>query len=490
MNDTSGERSALGEQNRLSTGISGFDEVMSGGLLPGHSYLLRGGPGTGKTTFGLHFLTEAARRKEPALFISMEESEDQIRTTASRLGFDVSRVDFLDLSPTSAFFVESQSYDIFSSAEVEREPVTGSIVEKVRKTNPKRVFIDPLTQLRYLSTDRFQFHRQTLSFLRFLADGGATVLISSEYSPDAPDYDIQFLAHTVIDLKTEDDSRTLSVIKFRNSDFITGAHSYRLTAKGVVVYPRLNPVEYSRNFEKTVLKTGIDEMDMLLYGGIEGGTVNMISGPSGAGKTTLGMQILYACAERGEKAVAFSFDEETAMIAARCEAIGMRIREMTEKGLLQLQKIEPLIYSPDQFALIVRDMVEAGDVRTVLLDSTSGYNLAMKGEKLVDHLHVLCKYLQNMGVTVILVTELTNITGDFIITENGISYLADNVVFLRYLEINGEMKKAIGVLKKRLSDFEKTLREFSITEDGIMLGKPLTNLRGILRGEPDWIKNA
>jgi circadian clock protein KaiC len=111
----------------------------------------------------------------------------------------------------------------------------------------------------------------------------------------------------------------------------------------------------------------------------------------------------------------------------------------------------------------------------------------MRGENVVTHLHALIKYLQNMGVAVILVTEISSVVGDFEVTEAGVSYLADNVIFLRYLEIQGELRKAIGVLKKRLSNFEKTLREFEITRFGIKVGRPLLELRGILRGVPEWV---
>jgi circadian clock protein KaiC len=157
--------------------------------------------------------------------------------------------------------------------------------------------------------------------------------------------------------------------------------------------------------------------------------------------------------------------------------------------MLSVVKVEPLLYSANQFALLVREMVEEHGVQLVMIDSTSGYNLAMRRENITDHLHVLCKYLQNMGVTVLITTELTQITGDFRITENGISYLSDNVIFLRYLEMKGEIRKVIGILKKRLSDFEKTLREFDITQNGIVIGQPLTNLRGLLRGEPVWVNH-
>jgi circadian clock protein KaiC len=139
----------------------------------------------------------------------------------------------------------------------------------------------------------------------------------------------------------------------------------------------------------------------------------MLSGPSGVGKTTLGMHIINSAAAAGHKAVVFSFEEEPQMILARCKAIGIDTQKQIEKGLLSVVKIEPLFYFADQFALIVRDMVEEQHVKMVMIDSTSGYDLAIKREKLVDHLHVLCKYLQNVGVTVLLVTELTNITGDF-----------------------------------------------------------------------------
>ncbi len=121
-----------------------------------------------------------------------------------------------------------------------------------------------------------------------------------------------------------------------------------------------------------------------------------------------------------------------------------------------------------------------------MIDSTAGYSLSLQGEDLVSHLHALSKYLQNLGVAVLLINEVETITGEFYATENGISYMADNLIFMRYLELHGEIRKAIGVLKKRLTDFEKTMREIEITSYGIKVGSPLVNLRGILTGVPEW----
>ena len=161
---------------------------------------------------------------------------------------------------------------------------------------------------------------------------------------------------------------------------------------------------------------------------------------------------------------------------------------MIEQGTLEVVQIEPLRYTPDEFANLVRKEVEERNARIIMLDSISGYRLSLRGEDLASHLHALGRYLKNMGVTLLLVTEVEFVTGEFRITDVGVSYLVDNVIFLRYLEIHGEIRKAIGVLKKRTSDFEKTLRELSITRYGLKVGKPLTELRGILRGVPEWVE--
>jgi circadian clock protein KaiC len=161
---------------------------------------------------------------------------------------------------------------------------------------------------------------------------------------------------------------------------------------------------------------------------------------------------------------------------------------MIDRGTLNLLSIEPLLYTPDEFANTVRQEVEKYSAQIVMIDSMAGYRLSFQQENLTNHLHSLCRYLKNMGVATLLINEMEWITGDFRVTELGISYLADNIIFMRYLEIRGELRKAIGVLKKRLSDFEKTLREIEITRYGIKVGEPLTNLRGMLSGNPEFIR--
>src|SRR4028118_2236298 len=142
-------------QDRLSTGVPGFDEVLHGGFIPGRAYLVRGQSGTGKTTLGLHFLKAGAEAGKKSLYITLGESAEQIRTNADALGFDLKGITFLDLSPSSQFFTEIQTYDIFSPAEVEREPTTQRIIEQVETLKPQRIFLDAMTQFRYLSPAAF-----------------------------------------------------------------------------------------------------------------------------------------------------------------------------------------------------------------------------------------------------------------------------------------------------------------------------------------------
>lgn len=475
-------RKASRSTTRLSTGIAGLDEILYGGFVPRRAYLLRGGPGSGKTTLGMQFLTIGAAAGERCLCITLGETEKEMRQNAGEIGLNLSHISFLDLSPNTNFFTQMESYDIFSPAEVEREPMTQQIIEQVESLKPERVFLDAMTQFRFLSSDAFQFRKQVLSFLRFLTEQGATVLFASEGSATNPDDDLQFMSDGVVHLEFTQEQRTISISKFRGSNFRAGRHEMRLTETGMQVYPRLLPENYQKAFTNETISSGVPELDELLRGGIERGTISIVTGPSGAGKTTLGLQFMKEAAGRGERSVIYIFEEWKETLLSRCEAINIPVQAMIQRGTLSVVQVEPLHFTPDEFANMVRREVEDHQTSIIMIDSVAGYRLSLRGEDLVSHLHALSKYLQNMGVAVLLINEVESITGDFKATEVGLSYLADNIIFLRYLELNGEIRKSIGVLKKRLTDFEKTLREIEVSRYGIKIGRPLTGLRGVLTG--------
>jgi circadian clock protein KaiC len=470
----------MSQQNaRVSTGVAGLDEVLRGGVMPRRSYMVRGGPGTGKTILGLHFLTCPSPDDEKVLFVTFGESEAEIRRNAELLGFDLSAVSFLDLSPSANQFLENQNYDIFPPSEVERDPIMEQIKESVAAIQPGRVFVDGMTQFRHLTASGFHFRKESLSFLRFLNECGATVLFTSE-SNETPDDDLQFIADGVIQLEFNSGQRRLEVVKFRGSDFRAGTHTLRLCDQGMRIFPRLLPEEFSVDFEPEKISFGLEELDRMVHGGIERGTITILTGPSGVGKTTLGMQFVRAAAARGERSVVYLFEEWVGTLMRRCESVHIPVGNMVDSGMLSVVHVEPLRFTADEFALMVREEVEKRKARIVMIDSIAGYRLSLRDQDLVKHLHALSKYLQNMGVAVVLINEIEAINGEFRVTDVGISYIADNILFLRYLELRGEMAKALGVLKKRLSDFEKTLREMSITPRGIVIGQPLHGLRGVL----------
>ncbi|HZZ64601.1 MAG TPA: ATPase domain-containing protein [Candidatus Baltobacteraceae bacterium] len=470
------------QQRRMTTGIAGFDEVLHGGYVAGRTYLLTGPPGGGKTTFGWHFLVAGAQAGEKAMFVTFGESEHELRANARESGFDTSGVDLCDLSPSSDLFEKIRSYDIFSAAEVELEPTTQRIIEAVQRVKPQRIFIDSMTALRYLAKDAPEFRRQTLSFLRYLLKTGSTIVMTSEASLESPDDDLRFLSDGVIELDPDNRRRTLKVTKLRGSDYEGGMHTLRLTSHGAVVYPRLVPRQHMVEFEPELLSWGIPKLDQLTHGGLERGTISLITGPSGIGKTTVGMQFVKEAAQRGERSAAYTFDEPRGTLLRRCEAINTPVTQMIQNGTLDVTYVEALQYSADEFANLVRSDIERKGTRVVMIDSISGYKLAVRGEDLNERLHALCRYLQNVGVTVLLINEVRDFMS-FRITEVDASYLADNVIYMRYAEHQNddrtEIGRVIGVLKKRLSDFESCIYNFALTSKGIAIGEPVRDYSGL-----------
>jgi circadian clock protein KaiC len=467
---------------RVSSGVEGLDEIVDGGFMRGRSYLLTGPPGTGKTTLGWHFLTAGA--PEPVLFITFGQPESELRQDAARQGFSVENVHFLDLSPSADVFEKVEHYDVFSPAEVEREPLVRSVMETIEKTRPCRIFIDSMTYLRSVSAGDSQFRKQTLAFLRYLTQGGAAVLTTSESSDLSPDDDLRFLSGGVIELAYGERNRTLEVTKFRGSTFRSGVHTLTLGPRGARVFPRLDPDQHHARYEDILLQCGIAKLDQMLHGGIERGTVTLLTGPSGVGKTSMGIQFMKEAASRGERTAIFTFDETRQTMLRRAEGTNTRVQDMIERGTLSVTEIEALRYGPDEFANMVRADVDQNGTRLVMIDSVSGYRLSVSGNDLQARLHALCKFLQNVGVTVLLINELQDIN-DFRISETSISYLCDNIIYLRYMQMargNGhaELGRAVGVLKKRLSDFDKGLYSFEITGEGIRVTEPLTSFGGIL----------
>ncbi len=216
---------------RIATGIPGLDHILRGGLLPGRVYLLHGATGTGKTTVGLHILAAGKTANERGLLITFGETEDNIRADARALGLNLDGVAFLDLTPAPETFSAMQTYDIFSPAEVEREPMTEQISEAIQDAKPQRIFLDGFGHFRNLASDPFHHRRLAQSFFRYATQHGATLVVASDERECERDVD------GIVQLDCSPEGRTIRITKFRGSDFQAGYYPMRLTGTGVQVAP-------------------------------------------------------------------------------------------------------------------------------------------------------------------------------------------------------------------------------------------------------------
>ena len=471
-----------------SSGLPGLDSILKGGFVSGRTYLVIGSPGTGKTGLGTQFLRAGLDRDETVLCIHGEESKEDLLLNAAELGIDLEAAEFLDIGPESNFFTQSQSYDVVDPRAIEDDELIDDVRDAIEDRDPDRVLIDPITQFQYIEPTEYQFRKRIISFMRFLKDHGVTVLVTK--TPGSPmDEQLKSLSDGVISLEYNDGGRRISVPKHRGVGHQEGTHGMEIRSGGIEIYPALIPEDPTQSFEPTQFRTNIDGLDSLLGGGLERGTVTIISGPSGVGKTTLATEFLQTGAANGDTTLAYLFEESIDTFSYRSESFGIPVTQLCDQGTLSIQTIEPLTQSPEEFAHLVKTQVEDENAELVVIDGIEGYKTAIKGgEGEIDlrrKLHALTRYLKSANISVILVDERSEVMGLPQPTSANVSYLADNIVFQNYIEIDGELQRVVGVLKKRIGGFETAPRQFRITADGLEVGDPLTDLHGVLEGIPE-----
>ena len=471
----------------VGSGIPGLDELLCGGYVDGRMYLVTGGPGTGKTTVGMHFLETGLAADETVLFIHGEESSEEVRENAARFGIDITGADFLDLGPDSAFFTDDPSYDLVSPSDVEDHRYTEDIHAAIEDIDPCRVVLDPITQLRYIETSEYHYRKRLLSFMRFLKSRDITVLsTATPTSQVGPNTEIRSLSDGVVRLTRTEDGRRIEVEKNRGNGQIDGDHGLAIRSQGVEVFPRVRPQPTDRQFDPVPFISGIDELDVLTGGGFERGTVTFLSGPPGVGKTTTGTLYLTEAAAAGHRGVIYLFEERMETFRHRCRTLGIPVDDLVESGALEVEVIDPLARSAEEFAHMIRHEVEEDDVEAVMIDGLGGYTSAIQGdqEDLKRDLHALTRYLVHAEVSVFVTDSIHQIAGISSATSVNISPIADNILFLSYVERSGSLEKVVGLLKKRTGDFQHALRSFDISTGGVCVGEQMTGMQGILQGAP------
>ena len=476
---------------RARTGIAGLDDVLAGGFARDRLFLAEGTPGTGKTTLALQFLLEGARAGERCLYVTMSETDAELRDGAASHGWSLDGVSVFELVPPESLLDEGQQQSLLYSSDLELDEATRSVFAAVERVRPHRVVLDSLSEIRLLAQGSLRYRRQVLALKHYFARHGATVLMLDDMTADPLDKTVHSVAHGVLRLEElapdyGPERRRLRVVKYRGTAFRGGNHDFTISTGGLRVFPRLVSAEHRRDFDRELMSSGIAELDALLGGGLERGTSAVLIGPSGTGKSLLALYFAATAVGRGEKVLVCVFDEEIGLLVDRAKALDLDLEALRAGGGLVLEQVDAAVISPGEFAHRIRGHVEAG-VRTVVVDSLNGYQAAMPGEQfLVLHMHELLQYLNRRGVSTFLAVAQHGLVGDMR-SPVDVTYLADTVVLLRYFEATGRVRRAISVIKKRAGGHEDTVREFRIEAGGIRLGEPLEEFQGVLRGVPVYV---
>ena len=476
---------------RVATGIEGLDDILSGGLIGSRLYLIEGMPGAGKTTLAFQFLMEGARRGEPILYVTLSETEDEVRAMAESHGWSLDGIAIREMLATENVMEPEEQYTVFHPSEIELFETTKKILIDVERTKPTRIVFDSLSELRLLAGNALRYRRQILALKHFFAGRQCTVLLLDDMTTSDRDLQVQSISHGVLLLEQSIPAfgvprRRLSVTKFRGSDFRGGYHDYTIRRGGLEVYPRLVAAEHRGESSRERLGSGLVQLDRLLGGGLERSTSTLIQGGAGTGKSTLAALFAAQLAERGGHSALFIFDESANTLLSRMKGLGLDLRKHVDSGHIAIKQVDPAELSPGEFTHAIRSAVETNKAQLLVIDSLNGYLNSMPDEKfLIVQMHELLTYLGQMSVATVLIGAHQGMISAQMSAPVDVSYLADCVVLLRYFEAEGEVRQAVSVMKMRGGEHERSIREFSMKGGRIQVGEPLREYRGVLTGVPE-----
>ncbi len=422
-----------GELTQARTGVPGLDDVLAGGLSRGHVFLLEGTPGAGKTTAALQFLMEGAKAGETGVYITLSETEAELREGAARHSWILDeRIAIYELVPPESLLDDGTQQSLLYASDLELGETTRQIFEVVERLKPVRVVLDSLSEIRLLAQSSLRYRRQILAVKHYFSKYRATVLMLDDLTGEAADKTVHSIVHGVIRLEElapayGAERRRMRVYKYRGQKYKGGYHDFTITTGGLVVFPRLVAAEHRLPFARTLLSTGIAKFDALLGGGTHAGSSTLILGPAGTGKSLIALTFAMAAIARGEKAALFIFDEEIGLLFERMKGLGIDLESVIKTGELLVEQVDAAELSPGEFAHRVRVAVDSQQIKTVIIDSLNGYQAAMPEENsLILHIHELLQYLNRRGATTFLTVAQHGLVGDMQAPVD-VTYLADTV---------------------------------------------------------------
>jgi circadian clock protein KaiC len=477
---------------KIETGIAGFDFIANGGLPKGRITLLSGTAGSAKTVFAAQFLAEGVSKAgESGVFVTFEEPSDDIRKNMMGFGWDISRWEsedrwvFVDASP----HLEDETVVV---GDYDLGALLARIEHAVQKVGAKRVSLDSLGALFTQFSDAAIVRREMFRIASALKKMGVTAIITAECSPDYGEISRsgveEFVADNVIILRNtlEDEKRrrTVEILKFRGTNHQKREFPFTVLAgEGIVIIP-LSSIELKQKSSDIRISSGNNELNEMCGGGFFRDSIILASGATGTGKTLLTTEFIAGGVNSGERCLLFAFEESREQLFRNASGWGMDFKAMEDAGQLRVVCEYPETAGLEDHLIRMKALLEEFKPNRVAVDSLSALERVATVKGFREFVISLTSHIKHQEMAGLFTATTSSLMGGTSITETHISTITDSIILLRYVEMYGEMKRGLTVLKMRGSMHNKEIREFTIDNQGMHIGNAFRNVTGILTGYP------
>jgi circadian clock protein KaiC len=476
---------------KLQTGISSLDIIAKGGLPKNRTTLISGTAGSGKTVFAIQFLAAGIERGEPGVFVTFEESAADVRANMRSFGWDLAaweaegKLAFVDASPDPNIeTVESGGFDLGA--------LIARVQNAVTKVKATRVSVDSLGAVFSQFSDQAMVRGELFRIASALKAMGVTAVLTAErtddHGPIARFGVEEFIADNVMILRNalEDETRrrTIEILKFRGCDHQKGEYPFTIVPHGGVIVIPLSAMQLSMKSSNVRISSGNAELDEMCGGGLFRDSVTLVSGATGTGKTLTVSQFLQGGAAAGERCLLLAFEESRDQLVRNATGWGFDFEKMESDGLLRVVCDYPDVSGLEDWLVTIQAIINDFKPRRVALDSLSALENVGTIKAFREFVIGLTSFIKHQEITGLFTSTTGSLMGGDSITESHISTLTDSIILLRYVEMFGEMKRGLTVLKMRGSAHDKAIREFTIGKGGMQMGRAFRNVTGILTGAP------
>ena len=476
---------------KLRTGISSLDIIAKGGLPKNRTTLISGTAGSGKTVFAVHFLAAGIELGEPGVFVTFEESAADVRKNMQSFGWDLAQMEedgklaFVDASP-------DPQIDTVESGEFDLGALVARIQNAVNKVKATRVSVDSLGAVFSQFSDQAMVRGELFRIASALKAMGVTAILTAEraddHGPVARFGVEEFIADNVMILRNalEDETRrrTIEILKFRGCDHQKGEYPFTIIPDGGVIVIPLSAMQLSMKSSSVRISSGNQELDDMCGGGFFRDSVTLVSGATGTGKTLTVAQFLQGGAANGEKCLLLAFEESRDQLVRNATGWGFDFEKMEQDGLLRVVCDYPDLSGLEDWLVTIQGIITEFGPQRMALDSLSALENVGTLKSFREFVIGLTSFIKHKEITGMFTATTGTLMGGDSITESNISTLTDSIILLRYVEMFGEVKRGLTVLKMRGSAHDKAIREFTIGKGGMHVGRAFGNVTGILSGSP------